>query len=67
MSRSIREGYFGGLSQTLSDQFMTPYAIDLQVSPTQMGLLRSLLGILPPIGQIFGSNLMKKKHEEVSY
>jgi len=61
MSRSIREGYFGGLSQTLNDQFMTPYAISLHVSPTQMGILRSLLGILPPIGQIIGSNLMKKK------
>ena len=61
MSLSIREGYFGGLAQTLTDQFMTPYAINLNVSPTQMGILRSFLGFLSPIGQIIGSNRMKHR------
>jgi MFS family permease len=61
MSQSIREGYFGGLAQTLTDQFMTPYAISLNVTPTQMGILRSFLGFLSPIGQIIGSNRMKHK------
>jgi len=59
MSLSIKEGYFGGLSQTLSDHFMTPYALSLQMNPTQMGILRALLGIISPFGQIFGSNRMK--------
>ncbi|NVM43385.1 MAG: MFS transporter [Candidatus Lokiarchaeota archaeon] len=61
MALSIREGYFGGLAQTLTDQFMTPYAISLNVSPTQMGILRSFLGFLSPIGQIIGSNRMKHR------
>jgi len=61
MALSIREGYFGGLAQTLTDQFMTPYAISLNVSPTQMGILRSFLGFLSPLGQIIGSNRMKHK------
>jgi len=61
MALSIREGYFGGLAQTLTDQFMTPYAISLNVAPTQMGILRSFLGFLSPIGQIIGSNRMKHK------
>ena len=60
MSLSIREGYFGGLTQTLADQFITPYALNLQTSPTQLGIMSSLLGITSPIGQIIGSNLMKK-------
>lgn len=59
MSLSIKEGYFGGLSQTLSDQFMTPYALALQMTPSLMGITRSLLGIMPPIGQILGSSRMK--------
>jgi MFS family permease len=59
MSLSIKEGYFGGASQFLSDQFMIPYAHSLQVSPTLLGLFRALLGFLSPVGQTLGSKLMK--------
>ncbi|MFX1454330.1 MAG: MFS transporter [Promethearchaeota archaeon] len=59
MSLSIREGYFGGLAQSLADQFITPYAYNLQLSPTQMGIFISLLGIISPLGQILGSHRMK--------
>ncbi|MFX0166197.1 MAG: MFS transporter [Candidatus Hodarchaeota archaeon] len=61
MSLSIREGLFGGLSQSLADQFITPYALNLYISPTQIGIMSSLLGIMSPIGQIIGSNRMKKQ------
>lgn len=60
MSLSIREGLFGGLSQSLADQFITPYALSLQISDTQIGIMSSALGIISPIGQMLGSNLMKK-------
>ncbi|MFX1281528.1 MAG: MFS transporter [Promethearchaeota archaeon] len=60
MSLSIKEGLFGGLAQSLADQFITPYALSLQATDTQIGIMSSLLGILSPIGQIAGSNLMKK-------
>ena len=60
MSLSIREGYFGGLTQTLADQFITPYALNLQTTPTQLGVMSSLLGITSPIGQLIGSKLMKR-------
>jgi len=57
----IREGLFGGLSMNLTQQFITPYALYLQASPTQIGIMSSLLGVIPPLGQIAGSNLMKRK------
>lgn len=60
MSLSIRQGVFGGLSQTLADQFITPYALKLHTSPTQIGIMSSLLGIISPLGQILSSTLMKK-------
>ena len=61
MSLLIKEGLFGGLSVNLTGQFITPYALRLHVSPFQIGVMNSLLGIIPPAGQILGSNLMKKK------
>ncbi|MFX1344053.1 MAG: MFS transporter [Promethearchaeota archaeon] len=57
----IKEGLFGGLSVNLTNQFITPYALSLQTSPTQIGIMSSLLGVIPPLGQIAGSNLMKQK------
>lgn len=57
----IKEGLFGGLSVNLTGQFITPYALKLQTSPTQIGIMSSLLGVIPPLGQIAGSNLMKRK------
>jgi MFS family permease len=57
----IREGLFGGLSMNLTGQFITPYALYLQASPTQIGIMSSLLGVIPPLGQIAGSNLMKNR------
>jgi MFS family permease len=57
----IKEGLFGGLSVNLAGQFITPYALYLQASPSQIGIMSSLIGIIPPLGQIAGSNLMKQK------
>jgi MFS family permease len=57
----IKEGLFGGLSMNLTGQFITPYALYLQTSPSQIGIMSSLLGVIPPLGQIAGSNLMKHK------
>lgn len=61
MSLSIREGLFGGLSQSLADRFITLYALHLRASTSQIGIMSSLLGIMGPFGQVLGSNLMKKK------
>ena len=61
LSLSIKEGLFGGLSQSLCDQFVTPFALYLQASPTQIGIMSSLMGIISPFGQIYGSSLMKSK------
>jgi MFS family permease len=61
MSLLIKEGLFGGLAVNLTGQFMTPYALFLQTSPFQIGIMSSLLGVIPPLGQIAGSDLMKKK------
>jgi MFS family permease len=61
MSLLIKEGLFGGLSVNLTGQFITPYALRLHVNPFQIGVMNSLLGVIPPAGQILGSSFMKKK------
>ncbi|MHA1985475.1 MAG: MFS transporter [Promethearchaeota archaeon] len=61
MSLLIKEGLFGGLSMNLTGQFITPYALHLKASPSQIGIMSSLLGVIPPLGQIAGSHLMKRK------
>jgi len=55
MKISIAEGSFGGLSSMLSDNYIVPFALSLNSTPLQIGILSSLGNLVSPIGQIIGS------------
>lgn len=55
MQISIAEGSFGVLSSMLSDNYIVPFALSLNSTPFQIGILSSLGNMVSPIGQIIGS------------
>jgi len=55
MQISIAEGSFGGLSSMLSDNYIVPFALSLNSTPLQIGILSSLGNLVSPVGQIIGS------------
>ncbi|HME52938.1 MAG TPA: MFS transporter [Candidatus Lokiarchaeia archaeon] len=58
MTISIVEGGFGVGSNSVSDNFLVPFALAIQSTPAQIGLLTSIPGIVNPVGQVLGSNIM---------
>ena len=58
MMISIIEGCFGVGSNSVSDNFLIPFALAIQSTPAQVGILTSMPGIVNPVGQVLGSNLM---------
>lgn len=60
MNISMIEGSFASLSLICGDNYITPYALQLGSTNSQVGILRSFTGIMGPLGQIFGSKLMEK-------
>ena len=60
MGLSIKEGSFAGISLTFGDNFIIPYALSLQATSIQVGVLSSLVGIISPTAQIYGSHLMER-------
>jgi len=60
MGLSIREGSFAGVSLVFSDNYIIPYALSLQASNIQVGVLSSMVGLLSPSAQILGSRMMEK-------
>jgi MFS family permease len=55
MRISIAEGSFGVLSSMLSDNYIVPFALSLNSTPLQIGILSSLGNLVSPVGQIIGS------------
>ena len=55
MQISIAEGSFGVLSSLLADNYIVPFALSLNSSPFQVGILSSAGNLISPIGQVFGS------------
>lgn len=60
MKFSVYEGSFGVLSGTLADNYMVPFALSMQATPFQIGLLTSWGGLISPVGQIIGSRAIQK-------
>ena len=56
MQISIAEGSVGVLSSMLSDNYIVPFALSLNSTPFQIGILSSLGNMVSPIGQIIGSH-----------
>jgi hypothetical protein len=55
MRISIAEGSFGVFSSMLSDNYIIPFALSLNSTPFQIGILSSLGNLVSPVGQIIGS------------
>jgi len=60
MTTSIKEGSCAGLSLVFGDNYIAPYALALNASDAQVGLLSSFVGLISPIGQIIGSRLIER-------
>jgi hypothetical protein len=61
MRLSIYEGSFGVFSSVLSENTIIPFALSINSSPFQVGLLSSLGNFISPLGQIIGSHQIEKK------
>lgn len=60
MRVSIAEGSVGVFSSMLSDNYIVPFALSINTSPFQIGILASLGNLISPIGQIIGSRRIEK-------
>jgi len=60
MKLSIKEGSFSSVMSGFGDSYISPYALSLNASASQVSFLSSFSGLLSPIAQIFGSKLMEK-------
>lgn len=60
LSTSVKDGTAAGISASLGDEYITPYALALNAQPIHIGILNSVVGLLSPIGQYFGIRMMNK-------
>src|SRR3989338_973418 len=60
LNLSIKEGSAAAFMTGSGESYITPYALALNASNSQIGLLTSLSGLFGPISQIFGSKSMYK-------
>ena len=57
---SIKEGSYSSVMSGMTSEYVTPFALALNASNSQIGFLSSFAGIISPIAQIFGSKLIEK-------
>ncbi len=57
---SIFDGATASIMSGAGDSYITPFAIELQASNLQAGLLGTLGSLLSPLSQLFGSRLIEK-------
>jgi len=60
MKLSVKEGAFASMTVGFGETNITPFALALNASNFQVGLLSSLAGVLAPLSRIFGSKLLEK-------
>ena len=65
MALSIKEGSFAGLSMVLGDSYITPFALTLEASVVQIGIMNSISGLVLPLGQILGSRMMVRQSRKI--
>ena len=61
MTLSIIEGSIAGITISMADNYMIPFGLFLGITGVGIGVIASFNGLLSPIGQIIGSNLMEKQ------
>ena len=57
---SVREGFLWSIMWGFGDAYISPYAIHLQASPTEVALLGSVPALIGAIGQWVGASLMER-------
>jgi MFS family permease len=57
---SIKEGIFAAASGSFGSNYISPFAIAINVSNSAVALLGSISGLLGPLAQMFSSKLMEK-------
>ncbi len=57
---SIQEGSFTSVQSGLGDYYITPFAVAVNSSNFQIGLLSSISTLLGPLSQLFGSKKIEK-------
>jgi len=58
---SILEGSSSGISLAYGDNYVIPFALAINATAPQIGLMNALVGILSPTAQMIGSRLMEKR------
>ncbi len=61
LNTSIKEGTYSNISANIGGSYITPFALALNSTPFQIGLLTSLSSLARPLSQLFGSELLEKK------
>ena len=57
---SIFEGSAASVAEGAGGSYITPFALALSATNFQVGLLSAFSGLLAPIAQFYGSNLMER-------
>lgn len=57
---SVKEGCFASVMTGAGTDYITPFALTLNASNTQIGFLSSFTGLVSPLSQVLGSRLMEK-------
>ncbi len=57
---SVSEGAAAGFSTSIGETYITPYALALKASALYIGVLSAISGLISPLAQLLGSNLMEK-------
>jgi MFS family permease len=61
MRLSITEGSFSVVGSGIGDNYIVPFALELNASDMQIGIMTSLTGFCTPLGQLVGAHLMEKR------
>jgi len=57
---SIKEGLFVSARTSFGDYYISPFAIAINASNSMVAMLTSIIGLLGPLSQTFGSKLIEK-------
>ncbi len=57
---SIKEGSASGFSESIGSTYIVPFVKELQGNALHVGILSAISGLISPLAQFFGSNLMEK-------
>ena len=59
LKKSIKEGSAASVASSLGGSYITPFAVAINSTNFQIGLLSALSGLVAPITQLWGSKLME--------